>query len=497
MRGRAAGAGADADADDRAGCPDSASGADAEPQPAATSAARSPRTAVRTNIGISIILRPVIKDARLRRVISAAAVGAACAAALSAQSAFPTGRVLTHREQAPIVKSWIQQRLSTVLPALMRREGIDMWIVVSREYNDDPVFRSMAPLTTYSSRRRTVLVLSDRGTAVEPLSIGRFDYDGLFTIVRTSNDGQWEGLRKLVEERQPRTIGINVSEQFAHADGLTANERDNLLRALGPEYAPRVKSAEMLAVGWLETKLPEETAAYTHVMQVAHQIIRDAFSRTVITPGVTTTEDVVWWMRQRVADLGLGGWFHPSVSIQRKGGVKAGDTVIVRGDLLHTDFGLVYLGFSTDTQHHAYVLGPGEPDAPAGIRAGLAAANRLQDITMAQAKPGVSGNAALAAALAQARAEGLVPTIYCHPIGYHGHGAGPPIGMTDYQQGVPVRGDYLLRPDTWHSIELNVMHSVPEWNGQAVRFALEEDAALLASGWKWIDGRQEQLYLIK
>jgi len=425
-------------------------------------------------------------------------VGATCAAAaLSAQTALPSDRVLTHREQAPLMKRWIQQRFTTVLPALMRREGIDMWVVVSREYNDDPVFRSMSPLTTYASRRRTILVFADTGEQVEALSIGRFDYDGLFTVVRTHNDGQWEGLRKLVEERNPKVIGVNMSAEFAHADGLTATERDSLMRALGPEYGARVKSAERLAVGWLETKLPEETAAYAHVMQVAHGIIRDAFSRKVVTPGVTTTDDVVWWMRQRVADLGLGGWFHPSVSIQRKGGLQDGDRVIRPGDLLHTDFGLVYLGFSTDTQHHAYVLAPGEHDAPAGIRAGLAAANRLQDITMAHARPGVTGNAALAGALAQARAEGLAPTIYCHPIGYHGHGAGPPIGMTDYQEGVPVRGDYVFRPDTWHSIELNVMHKVPEWNGQAVRFALEEDAGLFAEGWKWIDGRQEQLYLIR
>lgn len=440
-----------------------------------------------------------MKDASLRRAVSAAVLTSTCAVSLAAQIALPADRVLTHREQAPIVKGWIQQRFTRVLPALMRREGIDMWVVVSREYNDDPVFRSMAPLTTYSSRRRTILVFHDRGAdkGVEALSIGRFDYDGLFTVVRTANDGQWDGLRKLVDERQPRAIGVNISDAYAHADGLTANERDQLMRALGPAHAPRVKSAEMLAVGWLETKLPEETAAYTHVMQAAHRIIREAFSNAVITPGKTTTEDVVWWMRQRVADQGLGGWFHPSVSIQRKGGVSAGDTVIRPGDLLHTDFGLVYLGLSTDTQHHAYVLGPGETDAPAGIKAGLAAGNRLQDITMAHAKLGLTGNAALAGALAQAKAEGLVPTIYCHPIGYHGHGAGPPIGMTDYQQGVPVRGEYVFRPDTWHSIELNVMHKVPEWDGQAVRFALEEDAALLASGWKWINGRQEKLYLIK
>jgi hypothetical protein len=425
------------------------------------------------------------------------AAGPAAAPAAAPQQAFPDDRVLTHREQAALVRTWIERRLDTVLPGLMRREGLDMWIIVSREYNDDPVFRSMAPATTFSSRRRTILVFSDRGDRVDRLSVGRFDYDGLFTVVPTPNDGQWDGLRKLVDERQPRAIGVNTSEAWNHADGLTANERDNLLRALGPEHASRVQSAEMLAIGWLEVKLPEETAAYRHVMTVAHRVIREAFSNDVITPGVTTTDDVAWWMRQRVAEFGLGSWFHPSVSIQREGGTVAASRVILTGDMLHTDFGLVYLGFSTDTQHNAYVLEPGETEAPAGLRAGLAAANRLQDLTMAHARAGATGNAALAGALAAARAEGLTPSIYCHPIGYHGHAAGPPIGMTDYQSGVPVRGDYVFRPDTWHSIELNVRHEVPEWGGQAVRFALEEDAALLPTGWDWIDSRQTAFYLIR
>jgi len=411
---------------------------------------------------------------------------------------FPDDRVLTHREQAPLVKGWIEKRFDTVLPDLMRRTGIDMWIIVSREYNDDPVFRSMAPLTTFSSRRRTILVFFDRGAeGVERLSVGRFNYDGLFPVHQTHNEEQWTGLREVVEARDPKAIGINMSNRWNHADGITANERDHLIEALGPTYAARVTSAEMLAVGWLEAKLPTETEAYRHVMTVAHQIIREAFSNAVITPGVTTTDDVVWWMRQRVAELGLGSWFHPSVSIQRQGGDVPADRIILPGDLLHTDFGIVYLGFSTDTQHNAYVLKPGETEAPAGLRAGLAAANRLQDLTMAHATAGASGNAALAAALAEARAEGIVPSIYCHPIGYHGHGAGPPIGMTDYQTGVPVRGEYVFRPNTWHSIELNARHAVPEWDDQPVRFALEEDAALLPSGWDWVDGRQTEFYLIR
>jgi Xaa-Pro aminopeptidase len=431
------------------------------------------------------------------------ALGLSSAAWTGSPTDYPADRVLTHREQAPLVRGWIEKRFETLLPGLMRREGIDMWIIVSREYNDDPVFRSMAPLTTYSSRRRTILVFFDRGPekGVERLTIGRFDYDRLFTVVRTHNDAQWEGVRKVVEERDPKVIGINTSEAWNHADGLTANEKDHLVLALGPKYSPRLKSAEMLAIGWLEVKLPEETEAYRHVMKVAHTIIAEAFSNKVITPGKTTTEDVVWWMRQRVAEHGLGSWFHPSVDIQRKGGVPPNTPpdkqVIQRGDMLHCDFGLVYFLFSTDTQHLAYVLQPGETDAPAGLKAGLKAANRLQDLTTQYAKVGATGNQALAAALAQAKTEGLTPSIYCHPVGYHGHAAGPPIGMTDYQEGVPVRGDYVFRPNTWHSIELNATHKVPEWGDQAVRFAEEENAVITKAGWDWIAPRQTSFYLIK
>lgn len=415
---------------------------------------------------------------------------------------FPQNRVLTHREEAPIIRARIAERFETVLPELMRREGIDLWLVITREYNDDPVFRSMAPLETYSSRRRTILAFHDRGgsAGVEAISVGRFDYAGLFKLYPTHNDSQYVGLRRLVEERQPRRIGINVSNSWNHADGLTHNEYLRLTEALGP-YADRLTSAEMLAVGWLEVKLPSETEYYRGVMRLAHQVIAEAFSNRVIVPGVTTNQDVAWWMRQRVAEMGLGSWFHPSVNVQRRGGLPSpmpeGGYVIQRGDMLHTDFGIVGLGYSTDTQHNAYVLLPGETDAPQGLKDGLRKGNRLQELTMFHAKVGATGNQALAAALAQAQAEGIVASIYCHAIGYHGHAAGPPIGMTDYQDGVPVRGDYVFRANTWHSIELNARHAVPEWGGQEVRFALEEDAALLDGGWDWVDGRQTEFYLVR
>jgi len=452
--------------------------------------------------------------ARLPRALAALAAtillgGSPAALAQAEEGAFvvpmrssfvPEERVLTHREQAKLVRQWLEKRFETVLPEIMRREGIDMWIVISREYNDDPVFRSLVPFETYSSRRRTILVFHDRGEelGVEALSVGRFDYRGVYTVVPTHNEEQFEGLRALVEERDPKRIGVNMSERWNHADGLTAVQRDALFEALDG-YTDRIVSAEMLVVGWLETRLPEETNAYRHIMRIAHSVIGRAFSNEVIVPGVTTANDVRWWMRQQVAEYGLGGWFHPSVGIQRRGreGRFTGEEVIQRGDMLWTDFGIQYLGFATDTQHNAYVLRPGEVDAPEGLRAGLRAAMRLQDITRSEARVGRTGNEALAASLAQADEEGLKASVYWHSIGYHGHAAGVPLGMTDYQDGVPVRGDITYKANTWHSVELNVIAPVPEWGGQEVKFSMEEDALLRDDGWEWIVGRQESFYLIR
>ena len=321
-------------------------------------------------------------------LVSASLVGDA----QSVQYPDPTQRVLTHREQNAIVTPWIKKRFDTVLAPLMAREGIDMWIMPTREYNEDPVFASMSPLTYYASRRRTILVFYNPGGGkpVERYSVGRFDYDGIYTLVPTHNDAQYEGLRKLVDQKNPKVIGINESDAWQHADGITANEKRRLVEALGP-HAAKIKSAEMLAVGWLEVKIPEELEAYRHAMKVAHMVIREAFSNKVITPGKTTNEDVAWWMRQRVEEMGLGKWFQPSVTIWRQGEKTNPRGAILPGDMLHTDFGIVYLGFSTDTQHNAYVLKPGETDAPAGLKAGLKAGNRLQDLTMQYCEAGADG----------------------------------------------------------------------------------------------------------
>jgi hypothetical protein len=425
----------------------------------------------------------------------------------------------TLREQAAVQQEWLGLRLERVLPRLMREHGVDMWIIPVREYNEDPVFFSLVSPTTMAARRRTIYVFFDRGGAagVERLAIGGTSQGGLYTVLRDPEAAvgmagatrraaepfgpeQWRLLTPVVEARDPKSIAVNISHTFAFSDGLSAGEWEQLQEALGEKYRSRVVRRELLPLQYIEERLPEMLPVYTRMQEQVHAIIATAFSERVITPGETRTEDVVWWLRQRVNDVGLGTWFQPSVTVQRRG-VEMGDSanpVILRGDVLHTDFGITALGLNTDTQHMGYVLREGETEAPAGLRAALGRSNRLQDIVLEEMVPGRTGNEVLARSLARMREEGIDGTIYSHPIGDHGHGAGPLIGLWDRQEGVAGRGDVPLRPDTWYSIELQASVPVAEWDGQPVRMAQEEDAQIAGDGSRrWVLRRQTSFHLVR
>ena len=420
---------------------------------------------------------------------------------VAAAAAAQTPAILGLKDQAAVYDGWLATRLEKILPEIMRREKIDLWLVICQEYNEDPVYLSLVPWNSLSARRLSMLVFFDRGggRGVERFSVSRYGIGGLYpSIWKADKDDQWETLAAAVKSRNPNRIGIDESETFAFGDGLSASLKNRLVGALGPEYAKRLVSAERLAVGWLERRIPEELEVYPHIVTIAHAIIAEAFSPQVITPGVTKTEDVEWWMWERVRSLGLQTWFNPSISIQRpKSSPDRDSGVIHRGDLLHCDFGITYLKLNTDTQQMAYVLRDGEQDAPQGLKDALAQGNRLQDILMAEMKEGLTGNQILAASLKKAKDGGLRPSIYTHPLGYHGHAAGPTIGLWDKQGGVPGAGDYPLWNDTVYSIELNVLAGVPEWGPQDVQIALEQDAAFTKSGARFLDQRQTKLHLIK
>jgi Xaa-Pro aminopeptidase len=415
------------------------------------------------------------------------------------------------REEAAERQAWVRERVTEVLPALMEEYDVEMWILSMREYGEDPVFWAITSPTTFAARRRSIYVFHRMPEGgFDRLALGGSDQGGIFQAFRSTRpaptqatgelwgDEQWALLRELVEERDPSNIVVNIDEDWAFSDGLGAGEWEAMQRALGP-YVERVRREPGLAVDYIAHRVPAMMPRYRQIMETVHAMVSEAFSNAVITPGVTTTDDVVWWFREKIRELGWTTWFQPSVSLQRAGADRAGPGpgVIERGDVLWTDVGVTAFGLATDTQHMGYVLRDGETEVPSGIRQCLANSNRMQDLLLEEMEPGRTGNEILAAALSRVHSEGIDGTIYTHPIGDHGHGAGPLIGRWDAQDGVPVRGDALLRSSTWHSIELQGTTAVAEWQGKPVRCSQEEVAWLDEAGDRhWVFRRQAHFHLV-
>lgn len=416
-------------------------------------------------------------------------------------------QILPLRERAELHDNILKERFETVLPGLMKRTAIDTWVIISREYNEDPIIKTMLPATWMAARRRTILVLHQQHDTVKGFAIARYQVGDFFKKAwdPEKEPDQWKSLIALLKEINPGKIGLNYSQNYGHADGLNKTEYELFMQYLPKELQKKVVSAEPLGVAWLETRSATEIVIYEQLCRIAHQIIAEGFSTEAITPGVSTTEDLVWWYRQRINDLGLDTWFHPTVDIQRANpenfdhlrsfSKRPDQQLILPGDLLHVDFGITYLGLNTDTQQHAYVLKPNEKEIPAYLKAAFQKGMQVQDYLTKQFELGKSGNEMLASALAEAKQAGLKPTIYTHPIGFHGHAAGPTIGMWDQQGGVPGSGDYLLYPNTAYSIELNAAVYIKEWDKE-IRIMLEEEAFFTGDEIYFIDGRQEGIYAI-
>ncbi len=425
----------------------------------------------------------------------------------SAQPLLP--EVLPLRNQAELRDRWLYDRLNQIVPSLMQRDNIDMWLIIASEYNEDPVIRTMLPATWMAARRTTILVFATNmeNGQVERLAVARYDIGRFFKSAWNPDNepDQFKRLAAIIESYDPKRIGINTSTHFSHANGLSHTEYLALTNALVGVYHSRLVSAERLAVGWLETRTQDEMAAFQLVNRIAHHIIEEGLSEKVIVPGHTTTKDLEWWYRERIQSLGLTAWFHPSVDVQRATredqvgqsfASRPGEDVIMPGDLVHMDLGITYLGLNTDTQRNAYILKPGETEPPKGLQDAFKRGNRLQDILTNNFVTGRTGNQILRLSLDQAKAEGLRPSIYTHPIGYHGHAAGPTIGMWDKQGGVPGSGDYPLFPNTAYAIELNVTESIPEWGNMDVRIMLEENAWFDGVQVRYIDGRRTDLIVV-
>jgi len=432
-----------------------------------------------------------------------------CILPIDAQAQNYLPLILDEEERAEVVDGILEDRIDNLLPQLMERTGIDMWILVSREYNEDPVMKTMLPSTWLSARRRTIFVFYRAPSGeMDRIAIARYSVGKLLQgewDIDVYPD-QWDALTSIIKDKKPNKIGLNYSEDFGLADGLVKSEYEELMQAIPEEFHDSIVSAEDLAIAWLETRSEKEIQIYDHICRIGHAILREGLSSKNIHPGITTTDDIVWRLRNLVREAKLDTWFHPSVSIQR---ASTGNEEFLRsfsrrpekdvvdyGDLLHVDFGISYLRLNTDQQEHFYVLKPSEKEAPAGLIQAFEEGKKLQNLLTANFVKGRSGNEILKLTLNQAKAEGMNASIYTHPIGFHGHAAGPTIGMWDQQDGVKGKGDYPLFENTAYSIELFAASEVAEWGGKLVRIMLEQDGVFTNDGFYYLDGRQERLHLI-
>ena len=419
-------------------------------------------------------------------------------------------QILPLRERSKVEDDILKDRFDNLLPQLMDRTNIDMWILISREYNEDPVLRTMLPSTWLNARRRTVLVFyrNKKKNTIEKLAVARYNVGENITSAwqKEKEPNQWKALFKLIEERAPKKIALNTSKHFAIADGLVKTDYDWFTKELPDAYKAKITSAEKLAIAWIETRTEKEMQLFEQLTKITHDIIAETFSTDVIEPSKTTTDDLVWYMRQKVSDLGLQTWFHPTVDIQRTNeklgshitsfSKRPNENTIQKGDLLHCDFGITYLRLNTDCQQHAYVLKDDETIVPEFLVNAFRKGNRLQDILTTNYVEGKTGNEILLKSLKEAKQEGLRPSIYTHPLGLYGHSSGSTIGMWDSQGGVPVNGDYPLYRNTAYAIELNTTVYVDAWK-RDIRIMLEEPGFFGTKGFKYINKRQEAIIPIK
>lgn len=417
-------------------------------------------------------------------------------------------RILPWAERTTVVNRLLTDRLENILPELMRQTGIDMWVIINREYNEDPVYLTLVPEPTFAARRTTMLILFDRGKAegVERLTVSRYPIRDYYEAQWKggTQDSQWERLAEVIAERNPKRIGINESRTWPVADGLTASLKQRLVEVLPENLQGRLSSAEDLVVRWIETRSQAELEIYPQIVGIARAVISEAFSNRVVSPGITTTEEVEAYIRQRYSDLGLPIWFHPHVNLQRKGVTYADDHAffgtngtIFRGDILHCDVGITYLRLNTDTQEMGYVLRTGEKDVPEGLKKALAVGNRWQDLFIDQFRRGRTGNEILAATRARSTEEGIFCSVYTHPLGHFGHAPGPTIGMWDNQGPTPDRGSWELHDNTVYAIEGNVKVKVSEWENQLVQIKMEQDAVFDGEKVFFLGGRQTRWHLVE
>lgn len=398
-------------------------------------------------------------------------------------------------------------KFDLILPEVMRENKIDMWIVMCREGSFDPLYPDLGEGYVGSTG---YYVFTDNGSGrIERAALGISGY-----LLKEGGAYDYFGsdleLKDYVAERDPQRIGLNISKAIGGADGLTHSGYLELVEVLGKKYEERFVAAEKLVADFRSRRVASEIAAYGEACELSYTIAERALSNEVITPGITTLEDVAWWIKEQQFKHNLASSFGmPSVYLTGPRGIIATSTdkIIERGDVIMLDYGVGLMNMYTDMKRIAYVLREGETTVPEGIQNAFDQGVKVRDIIKQTIKPGLTARQneeKVYAALTKAGfnkmkgfnqyTEGDVTDVIigCHSVGNWGHGVGPSIAFFN-----PVRLDYEMKPSNLLSIELFAYTKVPEWAGKKLRIPLEDDAIITTRGVEWIYPINPRIQVIK
>lgn len=404
-------------------------------------------------------------------------------------------KIRSLKEQYALKDQCLKERLEIILPQVMEDADVDMWIVASKEYHEDPTFKAMVPAEYLTARRITMFAFSKEADGIHRYSLSMPDksvakfYESKWQF---GKEDQMVALKRLIEEKDPKRIALNMSKEFAVCDGFSIGLYQMFKESLGEDIMNKMVNDDLLAMKFMEIRTPTELKLMPEVMSVAHDIMERMYTTDVIKPGITTTNDLEWFMKEEVNKLGLTYWFEPTMDLQRKNGDESryDSCVIQKGDLLHCDFGIYYMNMCTDTQRLGYVANDDEDTMPQYLLDGMKVGNRFQDIVRENMIVGRTGNEVFEAAMKQAKEEGIQAMLYSHPCNMYGHGPGPTIGLFSNQNAIPVKGDVKLSNNTVYALELNV--KVDDYY-----YFLEETVALTDDGVNFLYKDRDKITFIK
>ena len=419
-------------------------------------------------------------------------------------------RLLSASAQFAVREAWLEQRHASLLP-MMRKHNIAMWIVVNEEFHTDPLTNYVAPPRPYAGNRDFFVFIDGRDQGLKRIAITGYAEENLKRFFDAPDEPVPANLRltQLVKEFDPKTIGLSIGGARGMTRSVTYDTHAFIVDAIGGTYATRIMSAADLIEEYLDTRLPGEKEHYTVAVALTEQLVKRALSSEVITPGKTRVGDVRRWLYDAVAAHGVTTWFQPDLRVQRQGvpnptsrgflAVAPESLVIARGDVVHVDFGISYMGLDTDWQKMAYVLRDGETDVPLGLKLAMKSTNILQDALMRRhSRPGRLAGDVYADTVAEMKERNIEPMIYSHPVGAQGHGLGASIDFRAAQRkDIGQQTQKPLRAGSYISIELNTASAIPEWGGQKVFVMIEDVAWLDDDGWEFFRPRQESWYLVR